>query len=259
MEDKWFATFNIYNPGDYYLDEVDLSESPIAGVFFSGDVIRVDFGYATNITELVSKNPLGRVIMPTDCASVTFNGEPAAVAAVELQKDGYMYIFLDGVSAEDGDNKVEIAFKNPEDEAYQVQYKGNLAPEGAVPSFGGEAGEYLAGLEEISSWAYTEPELVSTLPADGSFCLDESMTEVSFTFDKPVMGHNDNTEPLVVKLNGTENLILATQLNGDEGTNTLTFVRQDRKPFPKGAYSVTLEGVTSDKWIRSYKTFSTNF
>ena len=259
LEDKWFATFNIYNPGDYYLDEVDLSESPIAGVFFSGDVIRVDFGYATNITELVSKNPLGRVIMPTDCASVTFNGEPAAVAAVELQKDGYMYIFLDGVSAEDGDNKVEIAFKNPEDEAYQVQYKGNLAPEGAVPSFGGEAGEYLAGLEEISSWAYTEPELVSTLPADGSFCLDESMTEVSFTFDKPVMGHNDNTEPLVVKLNGTENLILLTQLVGDEGTNTLTFVRQDRKPFPKGAYSVTLEGVTSDKWIRSYKTFSTNF
>ena len=89
LEDKWFATFNIYNPGDYYLDEVDLSESPIAGVSFSGDVIRVDFGYATNITELVSKNPLGRVIMPTDCASVTFNGEPAAVAAVELQKDGY--------------------------------------------------------------------------------------------------------------------------------------------------------------------------
>ena len=259
LEDKWFATFNIYNPGDYYLDEVDLSESPIAGVSFSGDVIRVDFGYATNITELVSKNPLGRVIMPVDCASVTFNGEPAAVAAVELQKDGYMYIFLDEVYAEDGNNKIEIAFKNPADEAYQVQYKGNLAPEGAVPSFGGEAGEYLAGLEEISSWAYSEPELVSTLPADGSFCIDESMTEVSFTFDKPVMRHDYDSKPLVVKLNGTENLILATQLDGDEGTNTLTFIRENRKPFPKGAYSVTLEGITSDKWISSGKTFTTNF
>lgn len=260
LEDKWFATFNIYNPGDYYLDEVDLSESPIAGVYFNSDVIRVDFGYATNIKDLVSANPLGRVILPADCASVVLNGEAVKVLAVELQSDGYMYIFLDDVVSENPEeDKVEIAFKNPEDETCQVKYKGTLAPEGAVPSFGGEAGEYLEGLDEITSWAYTEPKLVSTVPADGSFTLDESMTEVSFTFDKPVMGHDYYVEPLVAKLNGTENLILVTQLDGDEGTTTLTFVRKDRQNFPKGAYSVTLEGVTSDKWIQSFKTFTTNF
>ncbi|MCI6503447.1 MAG: hypothetical protein MSA13_02350 [Prevotella sp.] len=259
LEDKWFATFNIYNPGDYYLDEVDLSESPIAGVYFSEDVIRVDFGYATNVTDLAKANPLGRVIMPNDCASVTLNGAAVEVAAVELQSDGYMYIFLDDVRSDDPNDKIEIAFKNPEDEAYQVKYKGTLAPEGAVPSFGEEAGEYLEGLEEVMSWAYTEPTKVSTVPVDGSFALDETMTEVSFTFDKPVMGHDDNGKPLVAKLNGVEDLVLKTQLADDESTTTLTFGRKDNKPFTKGGYSITLSGVTSDKNIKSFETFTLDF
>ena len=260
LADKWFATFNIYNPGDYYLDEVDLSESPIAGVYFNSDVIRVDFGYATNVTDLVKANPLGRVIMPIDCASVTINGNAAEIVAVELQKDGYMYIFLGDEISAGPEDKIEIGFKNPEDETCQVKYKGTLAPEGAVPSFGEEAGEYLEeGLDEITSWVYTEPIMVSTIPVDGSFALDESMTEISFTFDKPVMGHDDNHNPLVAKLNSTEDLILATQLDGDEGTTTLTFVRKDRQNFPKGAYSVTLEGVTSDQNIKSFETFTLDF
>ena len=260
LADTWFATFNIYNPGDYYLDEVDLSESPIAGVYFSSDVIRVDFGYDTNIKDLVNANPLGRVILPADCASVVLNDMAVNVQGVELQSDGYMYIFLDNVMSENQkEDKVEIAFNNPEDEAYQVKYKGTLAPEGAVPSFSGEVGEYLEGLDKIKSWAWTEPELVSTFPADGSFANDESIIEVSFTFDKPVMGHNEKVEPLVAKLNGDENLVLTTLLNGDEGKKTLSFCRRDRKNFPKGAYSVTLEGITSDKFVRTDKTFTLYF
>lgn len=263
LADKWFATFNIYNPGKYYLDEVDLSESPIAGVYFNSDVIRVDFGYATNIKDLVKANPLGRVILPADCASVVLNGEAVKVLAVELQSDGYMYIFLDNengvVSENPEEDKVEIAFKNPEDETCQVKYKGTLAPEGAVPSFGGEAGEYLEGLDEITSWAYTEPTMVSTIPVDGSFALDESMTEISFTFDKPVMGHDYDGNPLVAKLNGVEDLVLKTQLAEDESTTTLTFGRKDNMPFTKGGYSVTLEGVTSDQYIQSFETFTLDF
>lgn len=260
LADKYFATFNIYNPGEYYLDEVDLSESPIAGVDFGGDVIRVDFGYATNITDLVKSSAIGRVLMPTDCASVTLNGTEVAVDGVELQADGYMYIFLADESFESGDNnKIEIAFKNPTDESYQVKYKGTLAPEGAAVDFSGEVGEYNESVSEIASFAYTEPDVTSTLPENGSFALDESMTEVSFTFDKPVLTVDDNDQPLVVKLNGSEDLVLATEAPAEGGVNTLTFKRQGGQAFPKGSYTVTLEGVTSTKIIKSSKTFTLDF
>lgn len=260
LADKWFATFNVYNPGDYYLDEVDLSESPIAAVNFAYEAIRVDFGYATNIKDLVKQNPLGRVIMPEGCASVKLNGADVAVAAVELQSDGFMYIFLDGVSFENPEtDKVEIAFKNPADESYQVKYAGTLAPEGAVPDFTDNTGEYLEEVGEATSWAYSEPALVSTLPVDGSFALDETLDEVSFTFDKPVKTTTAYGDPLKVKLNGSEDLVLKTTDESGEGVTTLTFGRQDGKAFTKGNYSITLEGIASTKDIEAYKTFALNF
>lgn len=260
LADKWFATFNVYNPGDYYLDEVDLSESPIAAVNFAYEAIRVDFGYATNIKDLVKQNPLGRVIMPEGCASVKLNGADVPVAAVELQSDGYMYIFLDGVTFDNPEtDKVEIAFKNPADESYQVKYAGTLAPEGAVPDFTDNTGEYLAEVENAISWAYSEPALVSTLPVDGSFALDETLDEVSFTFDKPVKTTTAYGDPLKVKLNGSEDLVLKTTDESGEGVTTLTFGRQDGKAFTKGNYSITLEGIASTKDIEAYKTFALNF
>lgn len=260
LADKWFATFNVYNPGDYYLDEVDLSESPIAAVNFAYEAIRVDFGYATNIKDLVKQNPLGRVIMPEGCASVKLNGADVPVAAVELQSDGFMYIFLDGVSFENPEtDKVEIAFKNPADESYQVKYAGTLAPEGAVPDFTDNTGEYLEEVGKATSWAYSEPALVSTLPVDGSFALDETLDEVSFTFDKPVKTTTAYGDPLKVKLNGSEDLVLKTTDESGEGVTTLTFGRQDGKAFTKGNYSITLEGIASTKDIEAYKTFALNF
>lgn len=260
LADKWFATFNVYNPGDYYLDEVDLSESPIAAVNFAYEAIRVDFGYATNIKDLVKQNPLGRVIMPEGCASVKLNGADVPVAAVELQSDGFMYIFLDGVTFDNPEtDKVEIAFKNPADESYQVKYAGTLAPEGAVPDFTDNTGEYLAEVENAISWAYSEPALVSTLPVDGSFALDETLDEVSFTFDKPVKTTTAYGDPLKVKLNGSEDLVLKTTDESGEGVTTLTFGRQDGKAFTKGNYSITLEGIASTKDIEAYKTFALNF
>lgn len=260
LADKWFATFNVYNPGDYYLDEVDLSESPIAAVNFAYEAIRVDFGYATNIKDLVKQNPLGRVIMPEGCASVKLNGADVPVAAVELQSDGFMYIFLDGVSIENAEtDKVEIAFKNPADESYQVKYAGTLAPEGAVPDFTDNTGEYLEEVGKATSWAYSEPALVSTLPVDGSFALDETLDEVSFTFDKPVKTTTAYGDPLKVKLNGSEDLVLKTTDESGEGVTTLTFGRQDGKAFTKGNYSITLEGIASTKDIEAYKTFALNF
>lgn len=259
LADTFFATFNVFNPGNYYLDEVDLTESPIAGVAYAGDVIRVDFGYPTNIKTLVGASSLNRVIMPTECVSVKIGGNPVEVDAVELQSDGYLYIFL-VEPQETTTADIEVAFQNPTDEKYQVQYSGNLAPEGAAFNFEGEKAEYLDGLDEVTPWAYTEPLMTSSLPMDGSFGLDETITEVSLTFDKPVLTTDDAGNPLIAKLNGSEDLVLLTEAPEDfSGVTTLTFARKDNKPFTKGTYNITVEGVTSDKYIRAYEAVHVSF
>lgn len=256
LADTFFATFNVFNPGAYYLDEVNLSESPIAGVYYAGDVIKVDFGYATNIASMAKASPIGIVQMPQDCATVKLNGADAEVDCIELHSDGYLYIFLtDGV---DEGSQIEVAFKNPEDATYQIQYTGNMSPEGAAFDFAGETAEFQNGLDEIYSWAYTEPLMVGTTPADGSFGLDETISEVTFTFDKPVLTTNDNYEPLSCLINGNEQMEIVTEA-GEEGTKTLTFKRANGKSFTKGAYTITLSGITSTHLINTTGAFVTSF
>lgn len=257
LADTFFATFNVFNPGAYYLDEVNLSESPIAGVYYAGDVIKVDFGYATNIASMAKASPIGIVQMPQDCATVKLNGADAEVDCIELHSDGYLYIFLtDGV---DEGSQIEVAFKNPENATYQIQYTGNMSPEGAAFDFAGETAEFQDGLEEIYSWAYTEPVLVEATPADGSFRLDENtISEVTFTFDKPVLTTNVDGEPLVCTVNGSEQMELVTEA-GEEGTKTLTFKRANGETFGKGAYAVSLSGIVSDKYTEAPGAFATSF
>lgn len=257
LADTFFATFNVFNPGDYYLDEVDLHESPIAGVYFSGDVIKVDFGYATNIASMAKASPIGIVQMPKDCATVNLNGSDAEVDCIELHSDGYLYIFLAEPTEQESD-RIEVAFKNPGDASYQVQYSGTLAPEGTAFDFAGEIAEFQSGLEEVYSWAYTEPTMVSVTPLDGSFGLDETLSEVTFTFDKPVLTTNVDGEPLSCVVNGSEQMELVTE-TGEEGSTTLTFRRAGGQTFTKGAYTITLSGIVSDKYTEAPGAFVVNF
>ena len=107
-KDKYFATFNVFNPGDYYLDEVELVEANIAGIIYNGDVIRVDLGYATNAKTLAGTK--GYYLLPNDCVSVKVGGSEVVVESVEARSDGYLYIFLED---EAGEGEVEVSFTNP--------------------------------------------------------------------------------------------------------------------------------------------------
>lgn len=261
LEDKYFATFNVYNPGMFYLDEVDLVESGIAGIGYEGSVIRVDFGYGTNVKDLVAASRTsGTLLMPEGTATVKINGEEVPIVSVELRDDGYMYIFIsDDYAIEGEDAKLEVAFHNPADEQHQVQYKGDLAPEGAVQDFVDETASYLSGVGENVSFEYRDPALVSTLPADGSFNLAEGGNEVSFTFDRKVLTTDPNGTPLVAKLNDDEELEIVTEAS-DEGSETLTFRRKDGKVFTKGSYKVSVSDVTSAVGIQAFDTdFTTTF
>ncbi len=248
LADTFFATFNVMNPGEYYLDEVNLVESPIAGVAYEYYAIRVDFGFPTNIKDLVKNNPLGVVLMPEGCAKVTVNGEEVEVESVELHENGYMYIYTVDEIEEGAD--VKIAFNNPEDEACQVKYQGTLAPEGAVPSFEDEAADYQETISDENSYIYFEPSMSSVSPAEGSFGL-EDVTEVAFTFDRKI----DVKSSFQCLLNGDEALVLKST----ENSETMVFMRKDGKPFDKGLQEITLSGVVSEVGTEAYATFSSTF
>ena len=150
---------------------------------------------------------------------MTVNGEEVEVETVELHKNGYMYIYLvgDGIGDESAD--VKISFNNPEDEAYQVKYKGTMAPEGALPSFENESAEFQESISDEASFNYLDPQLVTSSPLDGSFALDEQMTEVSFTFDRMVKTTNLGGGKLTCLLDDVEPLVLKTT----ESSETLVF------------------------------------
>lgn len=248
LADTFFATFNVFNPGEYFLDEVNLVESPIAGVAYEYYAIRVDFGFPTNIKDLVKNSPLGVVLMPEGCAKVTVNGEEVEVESVELHENGYMYIYTVDEIEEGAD--VKIAFNNPEDEACQVKYQGTLAPEGAVPSFEDEAADYQETISDENSYIYFEPSMSSVSPEEGSFGL-EDVTEVAFTFDRKI----DVKSSFQCLLNGDEALVLKTT----ENSETMVFMRKDGKPFDKGLQEVTLSGVVSEVGTEAYATFTSTF
>lgn len=236
---QYFATFNVFNPGEYYLDEVDLVEANIAGIIYNGDVIRVDLGYATNAKTLAGTK--GYYVLPNDCVSVKVGGSEVEVESVEARSDGYLYIFLEK-AAEEGE--VEVSFTNPAEGG--LQYAEGEAITGNVLNFTEKAELKDTFNEEgnITSWIYGEAQCVATTPLDGSFGL-EGISEVTFTFDKEVCsGKNDiNDGPVATLSDGT---VLKLKEGTPEFTKSLTFVSENGN-FTKGSYAVTLSDVVTSK------------
>ena len=242
-KDKYFATFNVFNPGDYYLDEVELVEANIAGIIYNGDVIRVDLGYATNAKTLAGTK--GYYVLPNDCVSVKVGGSEVVVESVEARSDGYLYIFLEKAA---GEGEVEVSFTNPAEGG--LQYAEGEAITGNVLDFTekAELKDTFNKDGEISSWLYGEAQCVATTPLDGSFGL-EGISEVTFTFDKEVYsGKNDINDGPVAKL--SDGTVLKLKEGTPELTKTLTFVNENGA-FAKGSYMVTLENIVTEKAIEN--------
>lgn len=242
-KDKYFATFNVFNPGDYYLDEVELVEANIAGIIYNGDVIRVDLGYATNAKTLAGTK--GYYLLPNDCVSVKVGGSEVVVESVEARSDGYLYIFLEKAA---GEGEVEVSFTNPAEGG--LQYAEGEAIQGGVLTFT-EKAEYDENFNaggDISSWLYGEAQCVATTPLDGSFGL-EGISEVTFTFDKEVCsGKNDSNDGPVATL--SDGTVLKLKEGTPEYTKSLTFVCKNGA-LAKGSYTVTLENVVTAQGTES--------
>lgn len=254
LKDVFFATINIFNPGTFYLDEVEVVESYINQIQNAGFNIKVDFGYKTNIPQLIAASQHeGRLIMPKDCAKVTVDGVEVEVESVELQ-DNFLYVFL--VEEAPDDAKIVVEFTNPTEEAYQIKYTDNAAPEvegNVVPNFSDEQSILNPDVAAVSSFDWDEAKLTTSSPLDGSFAIDENTNEISVTFDHPVYTRGtDEVNAPVAKLSGGVEETLVLKEGQDEISNTIVFVRPNSTPLIKGSYTVEINYITTEKQIEAY-------
>lgn len=244
----YFATFNIYNPGTFYLDEVTLAELPgaVDEIVYGGDVIRVKYMFDTNIAALANADPLGRVILDPSCATVTVGGEATPVEFVELHKDGYLYIFLQDEYFEgEAEGDIVVSYTNPEN---IINFAGTPGNASIYAFTSVKAAKYVEDVANVSSFAWEEAALVTSEPENNSFCLDETISEFTFAYDHEI--YTCETEsynaPKAVLSTGEA---LAIKAGQPELSKTITFVRTGSAPLTKGMYKVTVSGITTANGI----------
>ncbi len=193
---------------------------------FSNDVILIDFGFETNMKELVQASGQKRLMYPLNCVTVKVNGEVKELYSVEGFEDGRFYIFLnEGVEPND---LVEVTFTNPGDQKYHLTYQSG--PGGDVQNFTGVA-EYNPEVEENDGYPYDylTPVVMVADPEDGSFNLPNSIKEFKLKFDKDV-----DCGALEAKLNNESLSISPAEGNASE----VTLVRNSSNDLADGEYTL---------------------
>ncbi len=149
---------------------------------FSNDVILIDFGFDTNIPEIVQTNGETRVFFPNDIATVKVNGSEVELFSIEGLKDGRLYIFLNE-AVNDRDN-VEVIFRNPAG-AYNIVYTSGPNV-GAPVADVDEIADYNSEIEDNGGYpfVFVTPVVVSADPENGSFNLPLDLREFKVQFDK---------------------------------------------------------------------------
>ena len=236
--DKYFVRLGFLSDyTDYFVDNLSLTKSWIAGCEYYNDKIRVDFGYKTNLGELADaayeENKIAAVEVK-DQSLFEVWGERAngtwqklPIASAEYHGDGYMYMF----TAKIGNNKillndypkVLVTFHNPTDPKLELKYTGTgaSAVEGfpmaldtawikagkRVPDFYNEIAtpNPTASIwEDVYSMKELPPVCQRFDLEEGSFGLDPATTELKFKFSRPVMidaNYNAGTENLIAWVN----------------------------------------------------------
>ena len=242
LPEKYFVVVNMYSPVSYMLDDLKVEEGVTFNeATFSGNVVKLDFGYPTNIAALAKANK-GAVSLPVECASVTQNGTPLTVEFVEGKEDGFLYVFLtEDVLFEEAD-EVKVSFTPAAD--CPIIYSTDARPSSDVESemkVLGFADEKAWSVEEINVFpsAWTPAKLVSSTPENESFEIDvETFNKISLTFDKAV----DLTyASAMLEKNGVfTNLTKAMTLSEDGKTINIAV-----SGLGDGEYELTVGGVVN--------------
>lgn len=183
------AAFNLSGDADnkFYFDNIKFEVYKYGtAAMFSNDVVMVDFGNETNVTELVKAGGLPRLMYPLDCATVKVNGQAVELYSVEGFADGRFYIFLQEPVEEK--DEVLVSFKNPADAAFHLIYTNGADKGKDVKDFTDVQATINPDIENNEGYPYTfvTPTLLKADPEDGSFNLPNSIKEFTLSFDKTV-------------------------------------------------------------------------
>ncbi len=178
------------NKNTFYFDNLVLEVYKL-GIMaeFSDEALKIDFGFDTNIPDLVKAAGKKRLLYPNDCVTVKVDGEPKDVLSVEAFEDGRFYIFFNENDGVDDDAEVIVSFKNPTDAAYQIIYasgavKGQVVND--IVDLEAEFNEEVEDEDQVYAYDYLTPTLMKANPENGSFNLPNDISEFKLWFDKEV-------------------------------------------------------------------------
>ncbi len=256
--DTYFVRFAFRSPGStFYLDDVALYKSWIGGAECNADIIRVDFGYETNLATLAKADPNGAIKLPGEYFSVMGIDEEQSpepmeikVLSAEYHADGYLYMWLD----DDCDyyKDIKVNFTNPvDDPKLALKYTGSLYPK-ALDKEWVDAGKLVPDFQDefvlpnpdvfATSLEFLAPSVASTDPENGSFNLDPATKEINVTFSKEVfvdIAAGINTTGVLAQLQSAAGKEYWTPSAYDADTYTVTFTRQGSGDL-KGDYDFTV-------------------
>lgn len=231
--DKFFVRLGFASDfTEFAVDNISLTKSWIGGCEYYGDKMRVDFGYQTNLSELVAaakkKTGIGAVEIPGENFEVwglkeggnrnnPEDWEDMPMRSAEYHEDGYMYLFtefyeFDGEEfAMEFDNydEVLVTFNNSmNDEALKLKYSGSLFPMATdttwikagkvVPDFYNELATPNPNIFKGVHSMKDLPPVLQKLPyEEGSFFLDP-VDKMEFKFSRRVLFDNKGEESLNV-------------------------------------------------------------
>jgi methionine-rich copper-binding protein CopC len=239
--EAYFITINMYNPGEYILDDIKLEKGVTFNeATFNSDVIKLDFGYPTNIAALANANN-GTLSLDPSQVTVKINGSAADVEFLEGKSDGFLYIFLNGQTAEDAD-EVTVSFTPAAD--CPIIYNANRRPSADVESemkvlgFADETAYFDESIDAMPA-AWSPAVMVSSVPENESFELDPATTKtISVTFDKKVA--LDYASATLTAPGVNKDLTSGMSLSDDQ----LTIITQ-LPTLTDGEYEFKLSGVTN--------------
>ena len=203
------------NDIDFFFDNLRFEVFKVGTMAqFRNDVILINFGFDTNMADLVKASGKKRLMYPLNVASVKVNGQSVELFSVEGFEDGRFYIFLNE-PCEDND-VVEVTFTNPSDAAYHLIY--TSGPGGDVANYNGIA-EYDDEVEDNDGYPYVylTPTIMTADPEDGSFNLPTDIKEFKLNFDK-----NVDCAALVAKIDNEKLAVTPADGFAENVTLTLT-------------------------------------
>ena len=254
--DKFFVRLSFSSDStEFLLDNMSLTKSWIAGVEHDKDMLRVDFGYETNLKELAKKAEAETGIAAIELGGEYFkvmgyrkaSGKWTAVDinSAEYHDDGYMYMWTKPyVNPQTGKvtpslfnvyDSVRVSFTNPDDEALRLNYNGKLFPM-ALDTTWIKAGKKVHDFRNelstpnpnigkgVYSMKNLPPKMVGAPYEDGSFGLDP-ITSITVNYTRKLEFDDEGETSELGWLRVTKSGVKEVWTISESTDSTTTYVR----------------------------------